>query len=133
MTSSIPDGLSMDDLHSLLEIATQEDEIKATKPEGCDSEDQFSENHINHVADEALHWATERSEGPVVHKVMAMKVIIKMIEWHTTMAEMALDNGNTESAICWARDAGKFQAMMDSMLEISVGNEDFAVNDHLQK
>ena len=48
-----------------------------------------------------------------------------MIEWHNNCAERQLDDGEIKSAACWYRDAGKFQAMMDSLVNIGVGPNDF--------
>ena len=44
---------------------------------------------------------------------------------HRQVAMAQFEEGNEKSGICWMRDAGKFQAMMDSLVNISIGPDDF--------
>ena len=41
------------------------------------------------------------------------------------VGEANYKDGQEETAVCWFRDAGKFQSMMDSLVVISVGDRDF--------
>ena len=120
MTSSIPESFNVDELKSMLESAPKEEELKKV-----DTTHDFSEETVSRIADEAIDYATDRSHGPLVHKVMVCKIICQMIEWHSKMHSVLLEESEEHSALCWARDAGKFQAIMDILTSINVGNEDF--------
>jgi len=125
MTQSVPDNISMDDLHEFLETACSEDEIHSSK----EASDDFSPEFIQNVAQEALELASEKCPDPLVHKVMVMMIVSRMIEWHNHCAQRQLEDDNIQSAACWYRDAGKFQSMMDSLRTIGIGPSDFTVCD----
>ena len=125
MTSSIPDNISMDDLHSFLETAQSEDELHTPQTE----DKKITPEFIEKVAQDSLESATERCEDPLVHKVMAMMIISRMTDWHKHVAKRQLEEGNEQSMGAWMRDAGKFQACMDILTSIAIGPDDFTVSD----
>ena len=118
--TATPDSFSMDDLKAMLESAPKEEELNKV-----DTTHDFSEETVSRIADEALEYATDRSQGPLVHKLMILKIICNMIEWHSKMHSVILEEDEEHIALCWARDAGKFQAIMDILMTINVGPEDF--------
>ena len=91
--------------------------------------DKQSEEYIVDVAADAINWATEKSAGPVVHKLMLHMIVHKMFEWHTAISQEMMEEGNTCCAMGWARDAGKFQSIMNILMSISVDENDFTVED----
>ena len=117
--SAIPESFNLDELSKMLENAPQEDELHA-----CNHDKEYSEEDFMRVAEEAINYASERIPSPTVHKLMMMLIATRMVRWHNSMAEMQLADDNAESAACWYRDGGKFQAMMDSLTNISVGPDD---------
>ena len=117
--SAIPESFNIDELSKMLENAPQEDELHT-----CNHDKEYSEEDFMRVAEEAIKYASDRIPSPTVHKLMMMLIATKMVRWHNSMAEMQLEEGNPESAACWYRDGGKFQAMMDSLTNISVGPDD---------
>jgi DNA-dependent RNA polymerase auxiliary subunit epsilon len=120
MTASVPESFSMDELTAALESAPAEDELRSNVDKR-----EYSQEYIEQVASDALDMASDLVKDPLVHKVMAMMIVNRMISWHTMVGESQLEDGNQETAICWFRDAGKFQAMMDSLIQITVGDSDF--------
>ena len=120
MTASVPESFSMDDLTAALETAPAEEELRTNLEKR-----EYSQEYIEQVASDALDMASDLVKDPVVHKVMAMMIINRMVTWHTMVGESQLEDHNQETAICWFRDAGKFQAMMDSLIQITVGDRDF--------
>ena len=120
MTSSIPDSFSMDELSNMLESAPQEEELHAEN-----SEKELTPEFIDEVACDALEFASKNCPDPLVHKVMAMTVIHRMIQWHRDVALRQLEEGNQASMGAWMRDAGKFQACMDILSSIMIGPDDF--------
>ena len=122
MTQSVPDSFNLDELSAMLENAPQEEDLHTANN---DDKQEYTPEYIESVAQECLELATEKCKDPLVHKVMAMMIISRMVEWHNNCAERQLEDGSIKSAACWYRDAGKFQAMMDSLVNIGVGPNDF--------
>ena len=124
MTNSVPDSFSMDELSKALENAPQEEDLHHAAE---NSDKEFTPEFIEGIAQEMLELATEKCPDPLVHKVMAMMVICRMVDWHKTVAKSQLEDGNEASMGAWMRDAGKFQACMDILTSIAVGPQDFTV------
>jgi hypothetical protein len=122
MTQSVPDSFSMDELSNMLENAPQEEELHAAAE---NSDKELTPEQIDDIADEALEFASSKCDDPLVHKVIAMKVIHNMIMWHKTVSSKQYDEGNELSGGAWGRDAGKFQAVMDILCNVTVGPDDF--------
>ena len=120
MTASVPNSFSMDELTAALESAPAEDELRSNLEKR-----EYSQEYIQKVAEDALNMASDLVKDPLVHKVMAMMIVNRMVTWHTVVGETNLEDGSQDTAICWFRDAGKFQSMLDSLIQISVGNNDF--------
>lgn len=129
MTSSVPDSFSMDELSNMLENAPQEEELHATNCSCNDCDKEFTPEYIEKIAQEVLELATDKCPDPLVHKVIAMMVIHRMVDWHKGVAQRQLDDDNLESMGAWMRDAGKFQACMDILCSIAIGPNDFTCSD----
>ena len=126
MTSSIPESFNMDQLSELLESAQSEDDLHTAAD---NSDKELTPEFIEGVAQEVLEIATDKCPDPLVHKVLAMMVICRMVDWHKSVAIKQLEDGNQESMGAWMRDAGKFQACMDILTSIAIGPDDFTVAD----
>ena len=127
MTSSIPESFSMDDLEKAMETAPNEELLHATV--GCNDDDkELSPEFIEGIAQECLEFASAKCPDPLVHKVMAMMIISRMVDWHKGVAIRQLEEDNLESMGAWMRDAGKFQAVMDILCSIAIGPDDFTCN-----
>jgi hypothetical protein len=126
MTSSIPESFNMDQLSELLETAQSEDDMHTAAD---NSDKELTPEFIEGVAQEVLELATDKCPDPLVHKVIAMMVICRMVDWHKGVAIKQLEEGNQESMGAWMRDAGKFQACMDILTSIAIGPDDFTVAD----
>ena len=124
MTQSVPESFNMDQLSELLETAQSEDELHTAAD---NSDKELTPEVIEGIAQEALELATEKCPDPLVHKVMAMMIICRMVDWHKGVAIKQLEDGNQESMGAWMRDAGKFQACMDILTSIAIGPDDFTV------
>ena len=118
--TAVPNSFSMDELTAALESAPAEDELRSNLDKR-----EYTQEYIEQVASDALDFASDLVKDPLVHKIMAMMIVNRMIEWHTLIGDKQLESGTQESAVCWYRDAGKFQSMMDSLMMIAVGNNDF--------
>ena len=122
MTSSIPNSFSSEDLQAMLDSAPKEEDMHTPAEDTSDKDDA---DILDEIADDVLNSVPKEHEGPLVHKVMAMKVLARMIEWHTYMGEKLHEEGETEAGSAWLRDAGKFQACFAIMQGITVGRDDF--------
>ena len=126
MTASVPNGFSSEDLQAMLESAPKEAEMHEPAPRDPSSEQDV----IDELADEILNSVPDEYKGPLIHKVMAMKILGRMIDWHTGYGEqIANDGADQDMVTAWLRDAGKFQAAFNILQCISVGSDDFTFND----
>ena len=116
MTASIPNSLSGDDLQRLLENAQSEE---------TSNEEISSREHIDLTAIRLVQEAVEECTDPLVHKAMLVHIVNGMIAWHDKMSENMFDRDETKSAIAWAADKGKFQAMMNILFTINLGEDDW--------
>jgi len=107
----------------MLENAPQEEDLHTAADNS--GKQEFSPERIEAIAQEMLELASEKCPDPLVHKVIAMMVIHRMVDWHKHVASRQLEEGNEASMGAWMRDAGKFQACMDILCNIAVGPDDF--------
>jgi hypothetical protein len=47
-----------------------------------------------------------------------------MLNWHNKMAEQMMEDGEFSNAAAWLKDAGKFQAIMNILQTIEIGDDD---------
>jgi hypothetical protein len=122
MSTSVPDGISFSDLEALISDAPTDivDQVNEHSDEcpGC------SECDLDTLVTKALDAFEAVSPEPTVAKAAVMSIINRMVAWHSTVAEAHIEEGETESAIGWARDAGKFQACLNILTTISVSDSD---------
>lgn len=124
MTASVPESFSMDQLNAALESAPKEEDIQSQIQKS-----EYSQEYVEQVASDALDFASDLVSDPIVHKIMVMMIVNRMVQWHTLIGDEQLKRDSQESAVCWYRDAGKFQSMMDSLLTIAIGNNDFTITE----
>ncbi len=143
MTSSIPDGFSLDQLKSMHEEAIPEAVAHAVElskdcdhPEGescpnCSTDgltygpNDLTVDQVCDMAQAGLEEINEAVGHPIGHKVAAVVITPNMLSWHTRMAKKLIEDGEHGAATSWARDAGKFQAIINILHEIEVCNDDF--------
>ena len=125
MTSSIPEFASAAELEALLKDAVSEEEAQA---EQIESATDFSEERLKQLASDICDDACAKSAGPMIHKVIALTILSRMIDWHTQMGDRLYEEGESMQAIGWLRDAGKLQAAMSQIVEVHLGPDDFTQN-----
>ena len=123
MTASVPDGMSFSDLESLLETAPSD---VTDAPQSDDKEDTRSD--LQKVADKHLQNAIDEVNDPMVHKLMIMRALSNMVDWHNRTGSSHFEDDDTDMGGAWLRDAGKFQACMDIMMSIKIGPDDDCVH-----
>ena len=120
--TTTPDGISFSDLQDFIKDAPKEEEVQKEAEALYDGKtgDELIETVNRHLTE-----ITEEVNHPLSHKLAAMEIMNNMVEWHTTIANKMIEDGETASAIAWARDAGKFQSIMNILVTIAIGNDDF--------
>ena len=117
---TVPDSISFSDLEKIAEEAPKEEEQKLEGPYSGLTQEAL----IDLVSDK-LQEISDICDSPMAHKAAVGIIIDNMIEWHTRVSNHLIEEGNTKQAIGWARDAGKFQAVMNILGSISVCDQDF--------
>ena len=116
MSTSVPDGISFDKLQSLIEDAPTDivDQVN----------DDEKLNDFEAKLNAAMEAFEEIADDAVTAKAAVQSIVARMFEWHSAVSENQMERGEHQSALGWARDAGKFQAVMNILLTISVGPDD---------
>tara|TARA_R110002020_G_scaffold143654_10_gene316138 strand:+ start:416 stop:775 length:360 start_codon:yes stop_codon:yes gene_type:complete len=112
----------MDQLNAAFQSAYKEEDVHEECT--CDHSDVLSSEEINDVALDLLAQAAERVQDPVILKALIIHASSHMISWHSEVAEKVLPTEDFETVMAWARDAGKFQAINNILLSVSIGPND---------
>ena len=119
--STIPDSISTEKLEKLhcdaiIEEILTEDSTPLHKRE-------WSQEDYCRIADEITETIEEYGD-PMIDKMVIMARIGRLMAFHS---EMSTDIPESESIgkLCWARDAGKLQAIMCILDGICMGENDF--------
>ncbi len=121
MSTSVPDGISFADLQALAKDAPDDSAIVPTDGPF----NGLSEDELKDLVDAQLDLIHEVCPDPMFAKAILWRLINNMIGWHTEAGKHQFEEGDTQSAICWLRDAGKFQSMGNLLQTINVGPHDF--------
>ena len=140
MTSSIPDGFSIEQLQSMHEEAIPEAVAHAVElTQGCDHpEDETCPNcstgsygpnnltveQVCDISQAGLEEINDAIGHPIGHKVAAIAIMTNMLDWHTRMAKQLIEDGEHGAAVGWARDAGKFQSILNILDTVEVCDDD---------
>ena len=123
MSTSVPDGISFSDLESLAKEAPKETEPAETLFNGK----TFKE--LEELADKTMEQMVEECGHPVLAKLLMLKINDSFLTWHSRMGHEQSQEGDHRSAVCWLRDAGKFQAVANILMTVSMGDDDPIVVD----
>jgi len=119
-TPGIPDGVSFSDLQALMANAQTEEQAQNPVPS-----DESFQDKVERIADKYLQAAVEELDDPMVHKLMVIQALCNFIEWHNKVAEIKFEEGEMQQGSAWLKDAGKFQACLNILFNVTVGPEDF--------
>ena len=121
MSTSVPDGISFADLQKLAKDAPDDSAIVPTDGPF----NGLSEEELKDLIDTWLENMHEANGHPMFAKAIVWRIISNMVDWHTAGGKHQLDNDETESGVCWLRDAGKFQSILNILQSINVCDDDF--------
>ena len=108
----------MDDLEAMLENAPADIVDREVDDEPCSS------CQLEERVNAALEAFEAVASDPLTAKAAVMAIVDRMIDWHTSVAKSGIEQGELASAIGWARDAGKFQAIHNILATIQVADDD---------
>ena len=117
MTSSIPDSISTSDLQNLMSDAKPETPVASMR-------DATDPEKIAYVVDK-IEELTDEFGTIFSYKMIADYCIYKLFEHHNEAYSSYFKDGNENTALCWARDAGHFQVMGNTLRNILCGPDDF--------
>ena len=121
MSTSVPDGISFADLEALAKDAPDDTAIVPTKGPF----NGLSENQLKDLVDAHLDIIHEACPDPMFAKALLWRLINNMVHWHTEAGKSQFEDSEYDAAVCWLRDAGKFQAIGNILQTINVGPNDF--------
>jgi len=121
MSTSVPDGISFADLQALAKDAPDDSAIVSTNGPF----NGLSETELKDLVNTWLNNMHEACPDPMFAKAILWRIVDNMIGWHTESSKHQLEAGETDAAVSWLRDAGKFQAIGNILQTINVGPHDF--------
>ena len=127
MTSSIPDGLSTEQLLEMLQEAQPEAIAHSIDPDaedpsliaGCTVEE------VKKIAEAALDTCEEACGSGVMVIAVIEEAITRLMVWHRMSAHKMFESGDESVSSGWSRDAGKLQAVANILATIQCGDNDF--------
>lgn len=125
---SVPSSISFAELASYLNQNPQ--------PGDSDSvNSDFNQQELELIAEDAISGAIEIVPDPMIHKVMALKIIARFVAWHNRYGEriLALEGPTSAAAIDWFNDAGILKAAGMLMAQVSISSSDFTSTDGEQE
>ena len=111
MQSFIPDSVSPEELKALL------------TPEVPEIEPADLHSQLWQVANKHLTAMYEELSDPLVHKVAAMIILRRFVDFHENVAEDKFGD-QKQDALAWAADAGRLDLAWALLKETSIGNDD---------
>ena len=125
--STIPNGISSDDLKALLATAhidenDAEIEDNSDQPTVKTSNGPFTQAEIEALAEASDEELFMICPHPIAHKVLVIQILDKMIHWYE---QTALSKDDPIESAGWAADAGKLHAVRTLFKQISLGDQDF--------
>ena len=120
MTSSIPDSISRDELLRI-QVNAEPDFVPAETPA---MQNASNDEKISFVIDQ-VEALTDEFGTIFSYKLVADYCIYKLFQHHNEAFSSYFKGGNEETSLHWARDAGQFQVMGNTLRNILCGPDDF--------
>ena len=123
---SIPSSVSFAQLASFLVQSKEEPGEQATELYG-----DFSREELEAIAEDAIDSVIEIAPDPMVHKIMALKILAKFVNWHNSYGNriLEMDGPESEAAVDWFNDAGILKAAGMLLAQVSIGTNDYTSPD----
>ncbi len=127
----VPASISTADLTNMLNDAPSEKDIASCNCPHCGSDGTFDgldREELEALVDATAQTVVEKCNDPMVHKLLVMKCLMRLGCLHTSMAEVANDNGQKDAAYAWVSDEGVLKAAYTLVKSVDLGPSDFTVD-----
>ena len=126
---SVPSSISFAELASYLDRSPTEGEEHSLELFG-----DFTREELEELAEDAINSIIEIAPDPMVHKVMALKILAKFVNWHNRYGQrvLALEGPDSTGYIEWMNDAGILKASGMLLSQVSIGTNDYISPDDLE-
>ena len=114
--SFIPDGISTADLEALAKEAPTS--VNADKK-------AMTEREMSNIVATTIEELSDKFDTVFGYKLVAYYALGALYSHHNEVFAKATANGEHDTALCWARDAGWLQVMLKCLNDIHLGPEDF--------
>ena len=112
----IPDSISSETLEALAENADCEPES---------SNKHMSNEEMRKLVCDTIEELTDKFETVFGYKLAAHYCLYMLFKHHNTVHNSICEDGDFETALSWARDAGWLQMMLGNLSNIDCGTEDY--------
>ena len=128
MTSSIPDGFSLEQLQQMMENAPSECSDHNEDNCTCGGPVTPEQKRILSDVKEAIDRVNMRYQDPAVMKMAAMTALTTLADWHKEVAEKNFEDDNIQG-LGWAMDARSLEICMLTLSRVNVGPNDWLTED----
>jgi len=123
-TTNVPDGISPDALKDMMKEALPEakyeSETKETPYDGLTKKEMLK------LATNTLKDSHKKCSDPMFTKVLILKALGGMIEYHEAVArDLAKAGDKPKQAVAWGGDMGILQAAHQLLRNVYLGEDDF--------
>ena len=116
MSSSIPDSISTSALEALAETAKPDVKLPPKK---------MTPDEMQSLVVESIEELTDKFDSIFGYKLVAHYCLYMLYKRHNDAHKNICEDGDFETALCWARDAGWLQLMIGNLTNVDCGNEDY--------
>ena len=124
--TTVPNSFSQEDLEALLKNAVSEEDVTS---EISDDPNDISEERIIPLACKIVDDTYQHCSGPILHKAILLTILDRLIEFHKTIGDNCIKDGELENGTAWHRDAGQLQVCAMTIQSIVCSPDDFMAED----
>ncbi len=121
--TNVPDGISPDALKDMMKDAIPEAKYEETKDSAA--YDGLTKKQMLKLATNTLKDAHKECSDIMFTKVLILKALGGMIEYHESIARQMAKDGKAKQSVAWAGDMGFLQSAHNLLRHVYLGDEDF--------
>ncbi len=121
--TNVPDGISPDALKDMMKDAIPEAKYEETKDSAA--YDGLTKKQMLKLATNTLKDAHKECSDIMFTKVLILKALGCMIEYHENVARQMAKDGKSKQSVAWAGDMGFLQSAHNLLRHVYLGDEDF--------
>ena len=121
--TNVPDGISPDTLKNMMKDAVPEAKYEEAKESAV--YDGLTKKQMLKLATNTLKDSHKECSDIMFTKVLILKALGSMIEYHETVAREMAKDGKAKQSVAWAGDMGFLQSAHNLLRHVYLGDEDF--------